>query len=166
MASSSCAIRAARRNISRVFTYPCPISGLSPAGSRQLRLAHYYAFKQSELAEEGIVSGGWASFLQAVVDAGLAVDGTWPVRTERGARSNSIGTNALASSIVLVCRRRAATAQTVTRADFLRALKREMPQAVEKIRKASVGPVDMPQSILKIRKQLLRDGGGHTSSAR
>jgi putative DNA methylase len=142
------------------------LTAMRKAATTAEPLAIYYAFKQSELAEEGIVSAGWASFLQAVVDAGLAVDGTWPVRTERGARSNSIGTNALASSIVLVCRRRAATAQTVTRADFLRALKREMPQAVEKIRKASVGPVDMPQSILKIRKQLLRDGGGHTSSAR
>lgn len=111
-------------------------------------LAIYYAFKQSELAEDGIVSPGWASFLQAMVDAGLAVDGTWPVRTERGARSNSIGTNALASSIVLVCRKRAENAPTVTRADFMRALRREMPEAVEKIRKASVGPVDMPQSVI------------------
>ncbi|WP_205216010.1 hypothetical protein [Acidibrevibacterium fodinaquatile] len=111
-------------------------------------LAIYYAFKQSEIGEDGIVSAGWASFLQAVVDAGLAVDGTWPVRTERSARSIGIGTNALASSIVLVCRKRNKTAQTVTRAEFIRALKREMPEAVDKIRKAGVGPVDMPQSVI------------------
>ncbi|MGH8295896.1 MAG: hypothetical protein ACRETZ_10460 [Steroidobacteraceae bacterium] len=111
-------------------------------------LAIYYAFKQSELSEEGIVSAGWASFLQAVVDAGLAVDGTWPVRTELSNRMIAKDANALASSIVLVCRKRTAAAQTVTRADFLRALKREMPEAVEKIRKASVGPVDMPQSVI------------------
>jgi putative DNA methylase len=111
-------------------------------------LAIYYAFKQSELAEEGIVSAGWASFLHAVVDAGLAVDGTWPVRTELSNRMIAKDANALASSIVLVCRKRADAAQTVTRADFLRALKREMPEAVEKIRKASVGPVDMLQSVI------------------
>lgn len=111
-------------------------------------LAIYYAFKQSEIADDGVTSAGWASFLQAVVDSGLAVDGTWPVRTERGSRSISIGTNALASSIVLVCRKRGETAQTVTRAEFIRALKREMPAAVDKIRKAGVGPVDMPQSVI------------------
>jgi putative DNA methylase len=111
-------------------------------------LVIYYAFKQSEIADDGVTSAGWASFLQAVVDSGLAVDGTWPVRTERGARSISIGTNALASSIVLVCRKRGEAAQTVTRAEFIRALKREMPEAVDKIRKAGVGPVDMPQSVI------------------
>jgi putative DNA methylase len=111
-------------------------------------LTIFYAFKQSELGEEGLVSPGWASFLQAVVDSGLTVDGTWPVRTERAARSNSIGTNALASSVVLVCRKRPENAQTATRTDFLRALRREMPKAVDKIRRASVGPVDMPQSVI------------------
>jgi putative DNA methylase len=84
-------------------------------------LAFYYAFKQSELAEEGVVSAGWSSFLQAVVDAGLVVDGTWPVRTESPGRLIAKGSNALASSIVLVCRKRAETATTTTRADFLQA---------------------------------------------
>jgi len=111
-------------------------------------LTLYYAFKQSELADEGIVSPGWASFLQAVVDSGLAVDGTWPVRTELSNRMIAKDANALASSVVLVCRKRPENAPTATRADFLRALRREMLEAVEKIRKASVGPVDMPQSVI------------------
>ncbi|MCA7120528.1 MAG: DUF1156 domain-containing protein [Acidibrevibacterium sp.] len=111
-------------------------------------LAIYYAFKQSEIGEDGIASAGWASFLQAVVDAGLAIDGTWPLRTEMATRMVSQNTNALASSIVLVCRKRGEAAQTVTRAEFIRALKREMPEAVDKIRKAGVGPVDMPQSVI------------------
>jgi putative DNA methylase len=111
-------------------------------------LAIYYAFKQSELAEEGIVSPGWASFLQGVFASGLSLDGTWPVRTERASRSNSIGSNALASSIVLVCRKQPENAPRATRADFLHALRREMPEAVEKIRRASVSPVDMPQSVI------------------
>ena len=111
-------------------------------------LVIYYAFKQSEIGENGIVSAGWASFLQAVTDAGLAIDGTWPLRTEMATRMVSQNTNALASSIVLVCRKQGAAAQAVTRAEFIRALKREMPEAVDKIRKAGVGPVDMPQSII------------------
>lgn len=111
-------------------------------------LVIYYAFKQSELADEGIVSAGWASFLQAVVNAGIVIDGTWPVRTERAGRTVSIGTNALASSILLVCRKRPEEAPTITRSDFLRALRREMPDAIEKIRKAGIGPVDMPQSVI------------------
>jgi putative DNA methylase len=111
-------------------------------------LAFYYAFKQSELADEGVVSPGWASFLQAVVAAGLTIDGTWPVRTESPGRIRNQASNALASSVVLVCRKRSEDAPTTTRADFLRALRREMPEAVDKIRKASVGPVDMPQSVI------------------
>ncbi|HQT74813.1 MAG TPA: hypothetical protein PLX84_12810, partial [Acidiphilium sp.] len=111
-------------------------------------LAIYYAFKQSEIAVDGITSAGWASFLQAVVAAGLAVDGTWPLRTESAGRLIGRRANALASSIVLVCRKRGTAAQTITRAELIRALKREMPDAVDKIRKAGVGPVDMPQSII------------------
>jgi putative DNA methylase len=124
------------------------LTAMRDAGTSGEPLAIFYAFKQSELAEEGIVSAGWASFLQAVVDAGLAVDGTWPIRTELSNRMIARDANALASSIVLVCRKRLTTAQTATRADFLRALRREMPDAVEKIRRASVGPVDMPQSVI------------------
>lgn len=111
-------------------------------------LAIYYAFKQSEAGDDGTTSAGWASFLQAVVGSGLTVDGTWPVRTERGARNIGIGGNALASSIVLVCRKRPADASVITRADFIRALKREMPVAIDAIRKAGVGPVDMQQSVI------------------
>jgi putative DNA methylase len=110
--------------------------------------AIYYAFKQSEVGEDGVTSAGWASFLQAVVDAGLAVDGTWPVRTEGATRLIAADTNALASSIVLVCRRREVTAPTITRADFLRALRREMPAALAEIRRAGVGPTDIQQAAI------------------
>jgi putative DNA methylase len=94
-----------------------------------------------------VTSAGWASFLQAVVDAGLAVDGTWPIRTE-ATNALKAGVNALASSIVLVCRKRAADAGIATRVEFVRALKREMPDAIAAIRKAGVGPVDMQQSVI------------------
>lgn len=76
------------------------------------------------------------------------VDGTWPLNTEKKGRVRDIGTNALASSIVLVCRKRDPAAAIATRADFIRALKRELPDAIDDIRKAGVGPVDMQQSII------------------
>ena len=108
----------------------------------------YYAFKQSTNIDEGVTSAGWSTFLQAVVDAGLMVDGTWPLRTESAGRRRGQGSNALASSIVLVCRKRALDAAVITRAEFIRSLKREMPRAIDAIRKAGVGPVDMQQSVI------------------
>ena len=108
----------------------------------------YYAFKQSEIAEEGITSPGWASFLQGIVDAGYVIDGTWPVRTERSARSISIGTNALASSVVLVGRKRAVDASIITRREFVARLRAAMPDALAKIREGGVGPVDMAQAAI------------------
>jgi putative DNA methylase len=109
--------------------------------------AIYYAFRQAETSEDGITSAGWSTFLQAVVDSGLAVDGTWPVRTEQSAALKT-KVNALASSIVLVCRHRTPGAPVVTRGEFIRALRRELPNAIDKIRKAGVGPVDMQQSMI------------------
>jgi putative DNA methylase len=107
----------------------------------------YYAFKQSEDAEDGITSAGWATFLQAIIDCGLAIDGTWPMRTELAGNLKKT-VNALASSIVLVCRRRGPSAMTVTRADFLRALRRELPAALAEIRHAGVGPTDIQQAAI------------------
>lgn len=111
-------------------------------------LAIYYAFKQADADVDGITSAGWASFLQAVADAGLGIDGTWPLRTEMSNRMIGQGANALASSIVLVCRKRPDDVATATRAEFLRALKRELPPAIDDLRKAGISPVDMPQSVI------------------
>jgi putative DNA methylase len=124
------------------------LQGIGSASILEAPVTIFYAFKQSEVAQDGITSAGWASFLQAVIDSGFSVDGTWPVRTERSSRSVGIGTNALASSVVLVCRKRELEADVITRADFIRALKREMPAAIDAIRKAGVGPVDMQQSVI------------------
>jgi putative DNA methylase len=109
--------------------------------------ALFYAFKQSEVAKEGLTSQGWATFLQAIKDSGFLLDGTWPVRTElTGNLKNKV--NALASSIVLVCTKRPATADMATRREFIARLKREMPDALQKIKESGVGPVDMAQSAL------------------
>ena len=108
----------------------------------------YYAFKQSEVEKDGLTSAGWASFLQAVVDAGFELDRTWPIRTELGTRMIGQGANALASSIILVCRKRRIDAEVITRSQLIRTLKQEMPSAIGAIRKAGVGPVDMQQSVI------------------
>lgn len=124
------------------------LGAMHDAASNGEPVAIYYAFKQSEVAQEGLTSAGWATFLQAVGSAGYAIDGTWPVRTERSARTIGIGSNALASSIVLVCTKRPPTAAVATRREFVARLKREMPDALQKIKEAGVGPVDMAQSAL------------------
>jgi putative DNA methylase len=115
--------------------------GSSPA-------AIYYAYKQQEAGEDALTSPGWSSFLQAMAASGIAIDGTWPVRSESEGRTVASGTNALASSIVLVCRCRDANALTITRSDFLRALRREMPSALAEIRRAGVGPTDIQQAAI------------------
>lgn len=110
--------------------------------SEDIPAAIYYAFKQTEIAQEGISSTGWATFLSAVIEAGYAVVGTWPMRTERANRMRGIGSNALANSVVLVCRKRGAAAETITRAEFIRALKRELPPAIEKLQVANIAPTE------------------------
>lgn len=108
----------------------------------------YYAFKQNEIATEGISSTGWATFLQAVLDAGYSVVGTWPMRTEMANRMIASGTNALANSVVLVCRKKDASAEVITRAEFIRALKRDLAPAIRELQAANVSPADMPQSAI------------------
>ena len=124
------------------------LRNVQAAASDQMPLTIYYAFKQAEMSQDGISSAGWASFLQAVFDAGFVIDGTWPLRTEMATRMVGQNSNALASSVVLVCRTRSGSATVATRADFVRALKREMPTGIDNIRKAGVGPVDMQQSVI------------------
>lgn len=108
----------------------------------------YYAFKQSEVKEEGISSTGWATFLHAVIEAGYAVVGTWPMRTEMANRMIASGTNALANSVILVCRKKEVSAEIITRAEFIRALKRELPPAIAELQAANIAPADMPQSAI------------------
>jgi putative DNA methylase len=108
----------------------------------------YYAFKQSESdAADGTSSTGWATFLDAVFRAGLAVTGTWPMRTERPT-GVKVDLNALASSIVLVCRRRGADARVATRREFVNVLKAELPGAVAHLQAGNIAPVDLAQAAI------------------
>jgi putative DNA methylase len=109
----------------------------------------YYAFKQAESDEvEGVSSTGWATFLGAVINAGFAVTGTWPMRTERSGRLRDTGSNALASSIVLVCRRRDATYSSATRREFIAALKAELPNALVHLQAGNIAPVDLQMAAI------------------
>ena len=123
------------------------LRNMRESGADDFPVTIYYAFKQSEAAKEGLTSPGWATFLQGVFDAGYVIDGTWPVRTELpGALKKKM--NVLASSIVLVCRKRSADAPTITRRDFVARLRAALPAALKRIRAGGVGPVDMAQAAL------------------
>lgn len=132
------------------------LEGMTKALSRLAEQAHpafpvtiYYAFKQSESEGNGEARRtGWETFLEAVIRAGFSITGTWPMHTERGARSVSIGTNALASSIVLVCRKRPENAPTATRREFLSALKEELPKALRLLQAGNIAPVDLAQAAI------------------
>ena len=113
----------------------------------------YYAFKQSETDEGETSNAGWETFLQAVIDSGFAITGTWPMRTEMGNRMIGSGTNALASSIVLVCRKRSDDAETISRAQFARELRAAMFDALEDMTNAEgsqsgIAAVDLAQAAI------------------
>lgn len=112
----------------------------------------YYAFKQSETETknniEATASTGWETMLSAIIRSGFAITGTWPMRTEREARTIASGTNVLASSIVLVCRKRSEDAPMGTHRDFVMTLKRELAPALDKLRSSNIAPVDLAQSAI------------------
>ena len=112
----------------------------------------YYAFKQSETESkndiESTASTGWETMLSAIIKAGFSITGTWPMKTEKPGRTIGNGTNALASSIVLVCRKRPVDAPMGTRRDFVMALKRELHAALDELRSSNIAPVDLAQSAI------------------
>lgn len=115
-------------------------------------LTVYYAFKQAEATESGssgiAISTGWETMLEGLVKAGFKVTGTWPMRTEMSNRPVARGTNALASSIVLVCRPRSSNAPMTTRRDFFNTLKQELPAAIRKLQLGNIAPVDLAQAAI------------------
>jgi len=129
------------------------LDGMTKAMHRLVKHAHpafpvtvYYASKQSENAKGGgRTSTGWETFLDAVIRAGFSVSGTWPVKTES---ANKLKANvaALASSIILVCRPRAADAPSGTRREFAAALRDELPAALRRLQEGNIAPVDLAQA--------------------
>ena len=132
------------------------LNGMSKAMNRLAEQAHpsfpvsiYYAFKQSEsTADAGQASTGWATFLDAVIQAGFMVTGTWPMRTENSSRMRGMNSNALATSIVLICRKRPAEAPISTRRDVISSLKEELPLAIAQLQRGNIAPVDLAQAAI------------------
>jgi putative DNA methylase len=132
------------------------LTGMTKAMQRVCEQAHaafpvtiYYAFKQSETASDaGTASTGWETFLDAVIHAGFGISGTWPMRTENESRLRGISSNALASSIVLVCRPRLADPKSATRREFVAALQRELPDALRHLQAGNIAPVDLAQAAI------------------
>lgn len=136
------------------------LSGMTKAMHNLAESAHpafpvtiYYAFKQAETkGDAGTSSTGWETFLQAVIDAGFAVSGTWPMRTELERRMVGAEANALASSIILVCRQRSKDAAVVSRREFVRELNSALPDALDEMTRGGVNspvaPVDLSQAII------------------
>ena len=131
------------------------MDGMTRAMCRLTELAHpafpvtiFYAFRQSETeSETGTASTGWEIFLDAVIKAGFATTGTWPMRTEYTGNLKT-QRNALASSIILVCRSRAPNALSATRREFLESLKAELPKAIKHLQRGNIAPVDLAQAAI------------------
>lgn len=108
----------------------------------------YYAYKQSDSDDSGTSSSGWETMLSAVVNAGFTITGTWPMRTELSVRQIASGSNALASSIILVCRKRPEDAPQTTRRNLVNLLRRELRPALKKLQDSNIAPVDLAQSAI------------------
>ena len=136
------------------------LNGMTKAISQLAENAHptfpvtiYYAFKQSETKEENTSNKGWETFLTAVIESGFSIDGTWPIRSEQSSRMIGMGSNALASSVVLVCNKRESKLEPVSRRQFQRELRDEMPRALEIMIGGNGGvspiaPVDLAQAAI------------------
>lgn len=107
----------------------------------------YYAYKQSDFNPSGDASG-WESMLNAIIQAGFAITGTWPIKTESPGRILARGTNALASSIVLVCRKRPENAPKTSRRNLIAQLRRELHPALKKLQESNIAPVDLAQAAI------------------
>ena len=117
--------------------------------SDQFPTSIFYAYRQKENKRNGKTATAWETMLNAVISAGLQIVATWPMRTENTTSPTSIGKNALASSIVLVCRPRPDTAQNIGLGGFLTALRNEMPAALDRLtREAHIAPVDLAQAAI------------------
>ena len=124
------------------------LSRLAGSQNHEFPATVFYAYKQKEIRSGSTVSTGWETFLQGLVDAGLQVTATWPIRTELANKLLAVGAGVLASSVVIACRRRDANAPFATRRELLDALQAELPRAVRLLQDQAIAPVDMAQSAI------------------
>ena len=118
------------------------------SSSDDIPVTIYYAYKENDTKDGGQSSSGWETMLSAIIRAGFAISGTWPMRTERSGRLNANGTNALASAIILVCRKRPENSAQITRRNLVNILRRELRPALKKLQDSNIAPVDLAQSAI------------------
>jgi putative DNA methylase len=131
-------------------------SGLKKVFSNVLNISKFdypftifYAFKQAEVDttnfDLSVSSTGWETMLEGLIQAQFTIIGTWPVKTERptGVKAQ---VNALASSIVLVCRPRPADAKKTSRRQFIKELEQQLPKALKTLQQGNIAPVDLAQA--------------------
>ena len=128
------------------------IENMAEKGHPAFPVTIYYAFKQSETSEGSTSNTGWETFLDAIIRAGFSIDGTWPMRTERPT-GVKVAMNALASSIILVCQKRNIISKSISRREFQRELRDQMPEALEAMIGGETGttpiaPVDLAQAAI------------------
>jgi putative DNA methylase len=112
-------------------------------------ISFFYAYKQAETDGDGSrVSTGWETLLDAMLKTGWTVTATWPMRTELGNRPRNRESNALASSIVMVCRPRPAAAGIIDRRGLIAALRGELPGAMRTLQQGSIAPADLDQAAI------------------
>lgn len=148
----ACSYRHGSKQKAEVFF----LEGMTQAMHRLAEQTHpafpvtiYYAFKQSQKdSDDGTTNTGWDTFLDAVIHAGFTIGGTWPMRTELSNRMIGAGTNVLASSIVLVCRKRTIDEPITSRREFLASLKVELPHALVHLQRGNILPVDLAQAAI------------------
>ncbi len=126
------------QTFNQIFTYACD----------EIPVTVYYAYKQSESDGQITSSTGWETMLSAIINAGFSITGTWPIRMELANRTRGLDSNALASTIVLVCRKRPQDAPITARREFINTLKRELKPALQKLQQANLPPVDLAQSAI------------------
>ncbi len=132
-----------RAGFTEVFT------GLCRTHRPDIPMTIVYAYRQTEeKGDSGSWSTGWSEMLEGIIKANLSVVGTWPIRTNRLTRMIGLNTNALASAIMVMCRPRASDARTVTRGEFVTALKAELPVALTHLQRGNIAPVDLAQAAI------------------
>lgn len=138
--------------------------GLAKAFYRMKEVQHpdypltlFYAFKQAETYKQAggapesspaTTSRGWETMLEGLIGAGFTITASWPLRSERRTRSIALGTTALSTSIVLVCRPRPSSSQSITEQQFVAALNEELPIAIRRLREQGIEPSDLAQAVI------------------
>jgi len=124
---------------------------------RRFPLTVYYAFKQDDEESDSVedngksfvdLTTGWETLLEALISSGFQITATWPVRASQKWRMISMGTNALASYIVLACRPRPVDAPQTDRRSFVAELKRDLPSALRHLQQGNIAPVDFAQAAI------------------